>query len=79
MTSNIRPFKRRLRLTKGRLVGKMSQERQKLSFFIVIMFLAIFGLIVLAEVLASLNLALTAGVGLIALLNLRKEKRPPME
>ena len=37
------------------------------------------GLIVLAEVLASLNLALTAGVGLIALLNLRKEKRPPME
>ncbi len=53
MTSNIRPFKRRLRLTKGRLVGKMSQERQKLSFFIVIMFLAIFGLIVLAEVRTS--------------------------
>lgn len=51
MTSNIRPLKRRLRLTKGRLVGKMSQERQKLSFFIVIMFLVIFGLIVLAEVL----------------------------
>lgn len=34
------------------------------------------GLIVLAEVLASLNLALTAGVGLIALINLRKGKRP---
>lgn len=51
MTSNIRPLKRRLRLTKGRLVGKMSQERQKLSFFIVIFFLVIFGLIVLAEVL----------------------------
>jgi hypothetical protein len=50
MASNIRPLRRRLRLTKGRLVGRMTQERQKLSFFIVIMFLAIFGLIVLAEV-----------------------------
>ena len=51
MASNIRPLRRRLRLTKGRLVGRMSQERQRLSFFIVIMFLVIFGLIVLAEVL----------------------------
>lgn len=51
MASNIRPLRRRLRLTKGRLVGRMTQERQKLSFFIVIMFLVIFGLIVLAEVL----------------------------
>ena len=50
MASNIRPLRRRLRLTKGRLVGRISQERQKLSFFIVIVFLAIFGLIVLAEV-----------------------------
>jgi len=44
MASNIRPLRRRLRLTKGRLVGRMTQERQKLSFFIVIMFLVIFGL-----------------------------------
>ena len=30
----------------------MSQERQKLSFFIVVMFLAVFGIIILAEVLS---------------------------
>lgn len=41
--------RRKLKLTRGKLV-KMSQERQKLSFFIVIIFLAIFGIIVLAEV-----------------------------
>jgi len=51
MASNIRPLRRRLRLTKGRLVGRISQERQRLSFLLVLMFLAIFGLIVLAEVL----------------------------
>ena len=71
MASNIRPLRRKLRLTKGRLVGRMSQERQRLSgffslvffllnnnvfifrlsFLLVIMFLAIFGVIVLAEVL----------------------------
>lgn len=50
MTTNIRPFRRRLRLTRGKL-GKMAQERQKLSFFLVIIFLVIFGLIILAEVL----------------------------
>ena len=50
MTTNIK-LRRRLRLTRGRLVGRMSQERQKLSFFLVLMFLVIFGLIVLAEVL----------------------------
>ena len=49
-TTNIK-LRRRLRLTRGRLVGRMSQERQKLSFFLVLMFLVIFGLIVLAEVL----------------------------
>jgi hypothetical protein len=51
MAGNIRPLRRRLRLTKGRLVGRMTQEKQKLSFFLVIFFLVIFGLIVLAEVL----------------------------
>ena len=56
MASNIRPLRRRLRLTKGRLVGRMTQERQKLSFFIVIMFLVIFGLIVLAEVGYQVNI-----------------------
>ena len=56
MASNIRPLRRRLRLTKGRLVGRMTQERQKLSFFIVIMFLVIFGLIVLAEVGYQVNM-----------------------
>ena len=50
ITTNIK-LRRRLRLTRGRLVGRMSQERQKLSFFLVLMFLAIFGIIVLAEVL----------------------------
>ena len=40
-----------LRLTRGKLV-KMSQERQKLSFFIVVIFLAVFGIIILAEVLS---------------------------
>ena len=40
-----------LMLTRGRLI-KMSQERQKLSFFIVIIFLAVFGIIILAEVLS---------------------------
>ena len=39
----------RLKLTRGKIT-KMSQERQKLSFFIVVIFLAVFGLIVLAEV-----------------------------
>ena len=34
----------------------MTQERQKLSFFIVIMFLVIFGLIVLAEVGYQVNI-----------------------
>lgn len=38
-------------LTRGRLI-KMSQERQKLSFFIVVIFLAVFGIIILAEVLS---------------------------
>jgi len=37
-------------LTKGKIY-RMSQERQKVSFFIVVIFLAIFGMIVLAEVL----------------------------
>ena len=40
-----------LRLTRGKLV-KMIQERQKLSFFIVVIFLAVFGIIILAEVLS---------------------------
>ena len=40
-----------LLLTRGRLI-KMSQERQKLSFFIVVIFLAVFGIIILAEVLS---------------------------
>ena len=40
-----------LMLTRGRLV-KMSQEKQKLSFFIVVIFLAVFGIIILAEVLS---------------------------
>ena len=40
-----------LMLTRGRLI-KMSQERQKLSFFIVVIFLAVFGIIILAEVLS---------------------------
>ena len=40
-----------LLLTRGRLV-KLSQERQKLSFFIVVIFLAVFGIIILAEVLS---------------------------
>ena len=66
MASNIRPLRRRLRLTKGRLVGRMTQERQKLSFFIVIMFLVIFGLIVLAEVGYQVNIHSY-------LLNLKKE------
>ena len=38
------------RLTKGKIY-RMSLERQKVSFFIVIVFLAIFGIIILAEVL----------------------------
>ena len=40
-----------LLMTRGRLI-KMSQERQKLSFFIVVIFLAVFGIIILAEVLS---------------------------
>ena len=38
-------------IPRGRLI-KMSQERQKLSFFIVVIFLAVFGIIILAEVLS---------------------------
>ena len=41
---------RRLRLTGRASIAKMSTERQRLSFFLVIIFLAVFGLIVLAEV-----------------------------
>ena len=41
---------RRLRLTGRASIAKMSTERQRLSFFLVLIFLAVFGLIVLAEV-----------------------------
>ena len=41
---------RRLKLTGRGSIAKMSTERQRLSFFLVIIFLAVFGLIVLAEV-----------------------------
>ena len=41
---------RRLRLTGRAGISKMSTERQRLSFFLVLIFLAVFGLIVLAEV-----------------------------
>ena len=41
---------RRLKLTGRASIAKMSTERQRLSFFLVIIFLAVFGLIVLAEV-----------------------------
>ena len=44
------PSKRRLKLTGRASIAKMSAERQRLSFFLVIIFLAVFGLIVLAEV-----------------------------
>ena len=44
------PSKRRLKLTGRASLAKMSAERQRLSFFLVIIFLAVFGLIVLAEV-----------------------------
>ena len=43
--------RRLLKLTGGRgSIAKMSTERQRLSFFLVVIFLAVFGLIVLAEV-----------------------------
>lgn len=49
----MRLSRRRLTLGRSKLLpgGKMSQERQKLSFFIVVIFLAVFGIIILAEVL----------------------------
>ena len=42
--------RRHLRLTGRASIAKMSTERQRLSFFLVLIFLAVFGLIVLAEV-----------------------------